>query len=188
MHMARQSYTAKILVAGPVGAGKSTFVRTLSDTPFVDTDVAASEEIGKLATTVGIDFGTRNVDDLRLLLFGVPGQNRFDFMWEVSCEGAQGFVILVAADRPASFIEAKRTLKFLRDRMEVPVVVGITRTDLGDDWDFNEVSAYLKVPVECIVNVDSRSEESCMKALGCLFEYISPRSSVMTIEESFSLV
>jgi uncharacterized protein len=188
MHMTMQRYTAKILIAGPVGAGKSTFVRTLSDIPFVDTDVVASEEIGKLATTVGIDFGSRNVDDLRLLLFGVPGQDRFDFMWEVTSEGAQGFVMLVAADRPASFIEAKRTLRFLQDRLEVPVIVGVTRTDMGDDWDHEEVSAYLNVPVENIVNIDPRSEESCMRALSCLFEYITPRCNLLTDEESFSLV
>ncbi|MCW5963887.1 MAG: ATP/GTP-binding protein [Bryobacterales bacterium] len=186
--MLMPSFVAKILVAGPVGSGKSTFVRTLSDTPFVDTDVMASEEIGKLATTVGIDFGTRNVDDLRILLFGVPGQERFDFMWEVTCDGAQGLVLLVASDRPACFIEAKRTLKFLRDRIEVPVIIGLTRSDIGDSWDFEEVAAYLNVPPECIVTVDARDVDSCMDSLRMLFEYVTPKSNLLTPEESFSLV
>ncbi len=179
---------AKILVAGPVGSGKSTFVRTLSDTPFVDTDVMASEDIGKFATTVGIDFGTRNVDDVRILLFGVPGQNRFDFMWEVTCEGAQGLVLLVAADRPACFIEAKRTLRFLRERITVPVVIGLTRSDIGEQWDPREVAAYLSVPVECIANIDARDVDSCMEAMRLLFEYVTPKSSLMTSMESFAMV
>lgn len=186
--MPTQRFVAKILVAGPVGSGKTTFVRTLSDTSFVDTDVVASEDIGKLATTVGIDFGSRNVDDLRMLLFGVPGQERFDFMWEVTCEGAQGLVLLIAADRPACFIEAKRTLRFLRERIDVPVVIGLTRTDVGEPWDFEEVGAYLKVPPECVVNVDARDVDSCMETLGVLFEYISPRETFLNLEESFSLV
>ena len=186
--MSNQRYVAKILIAGPVGSGKSTFVRTLSDTALVDTDVMASEEIGKLATTVGIDFGTRNVGDLRILLFGVPGQERFDFMWEVTCDGAQGLVILVAADRPVSFIEAKRTLQFLRNRIKVPVVIGLTRSDIGDDWDFDEVAAYLNVSPECVVTVDARDCESCMNSMRLLFEYITPKSNSLTSLESFSLV
>lgn len=186
--MSMQSYVAKILVAGPVGAGKSTFVRTLSDTPFVDTDVMASEEIGKLATTVGIDFGTRNVDDLRILLFGVPGQERFDFMWEVTCDGAQGLVLLVASDRPACFIEAKRTLRFIRERINVPVVIGLTRADIGEAWDFREVGAYLNVPPECVVSIDARDTSSCMESLRLLFEYVTPKSNLLVSEESFSLV
>ncbi|MCU0229121.1 MAG: ATP/GTP-binding protein [Bryobacterales bacterium] len=163
-------------------------MRTLSDTPFVDTDVMASEDIGKLATTVGIDFGTRNVDDVRILLFGVPGQDRFDFMWEVTCEGAQGLVLLVAADRPACFIEAKRTLRFLRERISVPVVIGLTRSDIGEQWDPNEVGAYLNVPPECVVNIDPRDAASCMEALRLLFEYVSPKSNLLTSRESFALV
>jgi len=186
--MSIQRYVSKILVAGPVGAGKSTFVRTLSDTPFVDTDVMASEDIGKLATTVGIDFGSRNIEDLRILLFGVPGQERFDFMWDVTCDGAQGLVLLVASDRPACFIEAKRTLRFLRERILVPVVIGLTRSDIGEAWDFHEVGAYLNVPPECVVNVDARQVDSCINTLRLLFEYVTPRSNSLRSEESFSLV
>lgn len=186
--MSTQQYVTKILVAGPVGSGKSTFVQTMSDTPFVDTDVMASEDIGKLATTVGIDFGTLNVDDMRILLFGVPGQERFDFMWEVTCSGAHALVVVVAADRPACFIEAKRTLRFLREQADVPVLIGLTRTDLGEDWDHAEVGAYLGVSPECVVNIDARDRNSCMDALRVLFEYVTPQSSFLTSEESFSLV
>ena len=183
-----QPFVAKILVAGPVGSGKSTFVRTLSDTPFVDTDVVASEEIGKLATTVGIDFGTMDIDAVRILLFGVPGQERFDFMWEVTCNGAHALVLLIAADRPACFIQAKKTLRFLERYIKVPTVVGLTRTDLGEDWPIEEVASYLNIPTECIVNVDARSKDSAMDALRLLFEYVAPQQNSLRSEESFTLV
>ena len=183
-----QEYVAKILVAGPVGSGKSTFVRTLSDTPFVDTDVLASEDIGKVGTTVGIDFGTMDVDDVRILLFGVPGQERFDFLWEVTCNGAHALVLLVAADRPACFIEAKKTLKFLHKFIDVPTVIGLTRTDLGEEWPPEEVGGYLGVPPDCVVNVDARSRESALETLRILFEYVAPKSNSLRSEGSFSLV
>ena len=183
-----QPYVAKILVAGPVGSGKSTFVRTLSDTPFVDTDVAASEDIGKFATTVGIDFGTMDIDDVRILLFGVPGQERFDFMWEVTCNGAHALVLLIAADRPACFIQAKKTLRFLQQFIEVPTIVGLTRSDIGEDWSAEEVGAYLNIPSDCIVKVDARSRDSAMETLRVLFEYVAPQSISLRSEESFTLV
>lgn len=183
-----QEYVAKILVAGPVGSGKSTFVRTLSDTPFVDTDVLASEDIGKAGTTVGIDFGTMDIDDVRLLLFGVPGQERFDFLWEVTCNGAHALVLLIASDRPVCFIQAKKTLEFLRQYVDVPTVIGLTRSDIGQDWPAEEVGSYLNVPPDCVVKIDARNRESSMEALRVLFEYVAPRSNSLRSEGSLSLV
>ena len=80
----------KIVMAGPVGAGKTTFIRSLSEIPVVDTDEIATEDIGKETTTVAMDFGMLTLDEIPIFLFGTPGQDRFDFMWEVLCEGALG--------------------------------------------------------------------------------------------------
>lgn len=74
------------LVAGPVGAGKTTFVGSLPEIPVVGTDELASEDIGKLHTTVAIDFGLLTLDNIPVHLFGTPGQDRFDFKWEILCE------------------------------------------------------------------------------------------------------
>ena len=86
----------KLVISGPVGAGKTTFVQTLSETEVVATEAEASEDIGKKYTTVAFDFGTLNLDGQELLLYGTPGQDRFDFMWDVLCEGALGLTLLVA--------------------------------------------------------------------------------------------
>jgi signal recognition particle receptor subunit beta len=181
-------YLAKILVAGPVGSGKSTFVQTLSHTPYVETDVVASEEIGKLGTTVGIDFGTVDVNDMRILLFGVPGQDRFDFMWEIAGIGAHALLLAIASDRPACFVEARKVLRFLRSHSEVPVLVGLTRTDLGKDCDHSEVGQYLDVSPDCILKLDARNRESCMQVLRTLFEYFAPQSTTFTSQKTLSLV
>ena len=56
----------KLVVSGPVGAGKTTFVQTLSETPVVSTEADASEDIGKATTTVAFDFGTLVLDGTEL--------------------------------------------------------------------------------------------------------------------------
>ena len=47
-----------------------------------------------------MDFGRITIDrDLVLYLFGTPGQERFDFMWEILGEGMLGYVLLLDASR-----------------------------------------------------------------------------------------
>jgi signal recognition particle receptor subunit beta len=76
--------TVKIVVTGPFNAGKTEFIRSVSEIDVVSTEkkiTAAAEKI-KETTTVAMDFGRITVDnDLVLFLFGTPGQKRFDFMW-----------------------------------------------------------------------------------------------------------
>ena len=86
----------KLVVSGPVGAGKTTFIQSLSEIPVVDTDEIATEDIGKEKTTVAMDFGMFTLDGIPMFMFGTPGQDRFDFMWEVLCEGALGLILLVS--------------------------------------------------------------------------------------------
>src|SRR5690348_18019253 len=51
-------------------------------------------------STVAMDLGRITIDrDLVLYLFGTPGQERFDFMWEILGEGMLGYVVLVDAER-----------------------------------------------------------------------------------------
>lgn len=130
----RETNTYKILFSGPVGAGKTTAITTLSDEPPVSTDEFASDETAdrKETTTVALDYGVMrlSVKD-QLHLYGTPGQERFDFMWEILRAGALGLIILVdnAADDPLTdlryFVGAYRD--FIAD---TAVVVGVTRTDV----------------------------------------------------------
>ena len=88
--------TLKIVITGSYSAGKTQLIRTLSDIETVSTDYAVTldeERQLKQETTVALDFGTIAINEqLTLYLFGTPGQERFDFMWEHLSIGCIGFV------------------------------------------------------------------------------------------------
>ena len=76
----------RIVVTGGVGAGKTTFIRTISEIDVVDTDKRATDELAELKekTTVALDFGKLTITPTQSLhLYGTPGQSRFDFMWDI---------------------------------------------------------------------------------------------------------
>jgi hypothetical protein len=82
--------TVKMVVTGPFNAGKTEFIRSVSEIDVVSTERKISTEADRVkeTTTVAMDFGRITVDDdLVLYLFGTPGQRRFDFMWEILSEG-----------------------------------------------------------------------------------------------------
>ena len=76
----------KMVVTGPFAAGKTQFIRSISEIDVVSTErkITNTAERVKDQTTVAMDFGRITIDDdLVLYLFGTPGQKRFDFMWEI---------------------------------------------------------------------------------------------------------
>ncbi|GLV48418.1 hypothetical protein TJA_15740 [Thermus sp. LT1-2-5] len=163
----------KLLVSGPVGAGKTTFIQSLSEIPVVETDEWASEEIGKAKTTVALDFGLLTLDGVPIYLFGTPGQERFDFMWDVLVEGALGLVVLVSGDSPKDFPKARHVLEYLTSRHPVPFVVGVTRQDLPKVWTPGEVADYFGLPPEQVVGMNATSPTSATLALIRILELVT---------------
>ena len=134
----RGSGTAvKIVVTGPFAAGKTTLIRTISEITVLSTekDISDGTRSRKSETTVAMDFGRITIDrDLVLYLFGTPGQDRFEFMWEILGEGMLGYVLLVDATRPESIEEAVSILAAFRKMAKVPFVVAMNRTEgVGPD-------------------------------------------------------
>ena len=114
-----RGHAVKIVVTGPFGAGKTTLIRTISEITVLSTEreLSSADEIraDKAQTTVAMDFGRIGIDsDLVLYLFGTPGQDRFEFMWEVLGEGMLGYVLMVDASRPESVAEATTILAAFR--------------------------------------------------------------------------
>ena len=93
---------AKILFIGPMGAGKTTAIAAVSDVAPIATDVLNTDtaQCDKPTTTVAMDYGEIQLDDDMVALYGIPGQERFDFMWSILAEGALGAVLLLNHQRP----------------------------------------------------------------------------------------
>jgi small GTP-binding protein len=141
--------TVKMVVTGPFSAGKTAFIRSVSEIDVVSTErkvSAAAEKTIKEATTVAMDFGRITVDDdLVLYLFGTPGQRRFDFMWEILSEGMLGFIVMVDSTRPETFREARSILETFRAYAPTPYVVAANKQDIKDAWEVEDIRHALRL-------------------------------------------
>jgi uncharacterized protein len=93
----------KIMFVGPMGAGKTTAIRALSDEVSISTDVKSYDqsESAKEQTTVGFDYGRILLGEgLSVRLVGTPGQERFSFLWPSLALGAKGAIVLLDVTRP----------------------------------------------------------------------------------------
>jgi len=143
--------SVKMVVTGPFNAGKTEFIRSVSEIDVVATERKITDPTARVKreTTVAMDFGRISVDDgLVLYLFGTPGQKRFDFMWEILSEGMLGFVVLVDSVRPETFREARRTLTAFRKYATVPYVVAANKQDLEDAWSPEDLRIALRIRPE----------------------------------------
>ncbi len=123
-----------------------------------------------------MDFGTIVFDDQPVHLFGTPGQDRFDFMWEILCEGATGLVFLVAGDRPGHFRSARHILEYITSRFPVPFVLCVTRQDAARTWSADDVAKFFQVDPTLTLGMDARNEKDCQKALYQVFELLHLKS------------
>lgn len=123
----------KIVFTGPVGAGKTTAIRSISDVEPITTDECASDMTRSMkpTTTVAMDYGLMRLEaNDRVHLYGTPGQERFDFMWEILIEGSLGLVLLLDNTSKSPYQDMKFFTSAFRNFIEERrMVVGVTRMD-----------------------------------------------------------
>ncbi|NJD07993.1 MAG: GTP-binding protein [Methylococcaceae bacterium] len=170
----------KIIFTGPVGAGKTTAIASLSDSAPVKTDARASDmtKERKASTTVALDYGIMNLPGgEKIHLYGTPGQERFDFMWDILTTGGIGLVLLMDNTRTDPFQDLKFFIGKFREFIDqTNLVIGVTQMDLSRhpplEAYHSQVEALgLKSP---IFEVDARSREDVSILIQALLYSLDP--------------
>ncbi|MEV0774259.1 GTP-binding protein [Streptomyces sp. NPDC050433] len=166
----------KILVAGPLGVGKTTAIRTLSQIPTLHTDevmtdaAADADDVSlvglrdKTTTTVAIDFGRLTLpgDRVVLYLYGTPGQRRFLPLWEGIAFGALGALVLVDTRR---LDESFEVMDLIEER-GLPYAVAVNTFPDSPAYDLEVVRKKLDLaPDTPLITCDAREMNSSLSAL-----------------------
>jgi uncharacterized protein len=176
----------KLIFTGPTGAGKTTAIATLSEVPVVMTEAKSSyrnpRHEYKETITVGLDYGLvklKNNDKIHL--YGTPGQERFDFMWDILTEGGLGLILLIDNTRVAPLEDMHFFLKAFEDFIkETKVAIGITRMDLSHKpalADYHKELRTLDINPP-VFDVDARSKKDVSLLLQALLYSLDPNLKV----------
>ncbi len=164
----------KLVLAGPVGAGKSTSLRVLSDIAPVSTEMPLSDgPMGeKTTTTVALDFAAIVLDDgTPLQMFGLPGQEHFSHMRGIVMNGALGVILLLRGDSADIAGDCAHWVSTVQEiDPDMAIVIGITRTDLAADFRMNEVRRALagRLPPIPVFTIDARDREQASQLVRAL--------------------
>ena len=134
-------YIPRIVVTGPAGSGKSSFVTSASDEGHSIDRQGADGDI----TTVVMDFGNLHGKDFDITLYGTPGHTRFDPLIPSLLHHAMGVVVVIDATKPETFPRA-RDLIGLMAKQWMPIVIAANKHDLPGAEDEKAIRSSLGVP------------------------------------------
>lgn len=164
--------TMRLVVAGTPGCGKTTFVKTISEVEVIDTERKATDETAQLKrkTTVAFDYGRFTFGStLEVQIYGTPGQARFNFMWDFLIKNAHIYILLVAAHRPSDLHYARQIISFMNQRVQIPMLVGLTHTDCPGTSSTEEIMMRLGYMNERsrppVIKVNPNERASVIEAL-----------------------
>ena len=171
---------SKIIFTGPVGVGKTTAIAAISDEPPIQTDARASDMTlsRKANTTVAMDYGVIRLDEsTKVHLYGTPGQERFDFMWEILSQGSIGLILMLDNTRSNPLKDLEFFMEAFAELIEVaPMVIGVTKMDLQPKPNLEVYRDYLhehKINAP-VFEIDAREENDVKNLVMALLFSIDP--------------
>lgn len=137
----------KIIFVGPVSSGKTTAIKTMSDIPV--TTYQQTRGIGKgnkTQTTVAMDYGRIKISRKeRIQLYGIPGNERFNFMWDILSKGSTGVILLLDNSRENPRLDLKLFTDAFKESIENgDLIIGATKMDLADTHSIADYRKWLQ--------------------------------------------
>ena len=171
----------KILITGPQGSGKSTFVRTAATL-----SAGKSVSVDRMGTTIAGDHAQVTIKGFSVDLFGTPGQKKFIPSLRAFAVDAMGIVVVVDSAKP----DVENALDILRTVKQegVPYIVVAGKQDARNAMDAEEIKKQLGLwggePVMSICSSSGRDVQQALETLiGMVVE--SPGSGT---EEKFGTI
>ncbi len=169
-------------MTGPFNAGKTTLVRSVAGASGLYTERSVYAASDKLhgSTTVAMDYGRLKIGDAHVHLFGTPGQERFDFMWDILAAGLAGYVVVVDGSDPSSFAEAGRINQHFATLTDAPSVIAVNKD--ASPAVAAELSTVPGFTSSVVVAVDARDPQSVRMVLGRLLEQVDQSGAAHTAQ------
>ncbi len=158
----------KILVAGHFNAGKTTFVKTASGGKGLHTDKKTSSEEEssvKSLTTTAMDYGRISIGEWEVSVFGIPGQERFSFMWDVLSKRTDAYIFMVDSTDPRRWEETRKQMDRLLSKREVPCLLCANKVDLPQARPVKEVREFFSNREIRVVPCVAKERESVLLIL-----------------------
>ena len=140
--------STKLVFVGPMGAGKTTAITSIADSPPISTDMpmCGPARGDKTSTTVALDFAAVQIEgEHSVFLYGCPGQDHFEFMRPILLRGALGVIVVLDGSDAEVVDHCCYWVRIVADfDAALPLVVGITRTDEAPQFDLTSVRKALR--------------------------------------------
>lgn len=175
---AKANSQIKLVFTGSVGAGKTTAISVISETPPISTEAKPSDDVAfrKNSTTVAMDYGELTLEGgVKLNLYGTPGQRRFDFMCHILTQGALGLIVLINNSHPTPLEELDYYLNLNADFLKRrPAIIGVTHLDEPGTIDIEDYYRCLNERGESwpILRADAREQNDVVRLIEVLLSVL----------------